>query len=105
MATEVPNIGRILPTNESIGRDAVHVAIVPVIAAETLQPGQRVGLIYQGADVVGTNGLIASCGIVDPYLTDPVRKGQRFYLFLYPGTVTSLRHEWTHPLFDGKDKP
>lgn len=75
-------------------RDAVHVAIAPVTALEDLSPGQHVGL--------GDGGISANAehiGIVDPFLTGRVTKGDRVYLMLYPNTVTSLRHEWTHPSF------
>jgi hypothetical protein len=72
-------------------RDAVHVAVAPVVAQENLSPG----------DHVDANGGWAGerVGIVDPFLREPVRKGDRFWLFLYPGTVTGLRHMWTHPAF------
>lgn len=77
------------------GRDAIHIAVAPRIAAERLSPGQHVGLI--GTDHAGRTG--EPVGIVDPFLRAAVMKGERFFLFLYPATITSLRHEWTHPAF------
>lgn len=73
---------------DGAGRDAVHVAIVPMRALRLLQPGERL-----------TNG------IVDPFLTAPVEPGQRFYLLLFPGTVTSLRHVWEHPAYPSEPVP
>lgn len=78
-------------------RDAVHVAVAPVVATVRMRPGCHVGLDEEGAaEISETRHCI---GIVDPFLTEDVLPGQRFYLFLYPNTVTSLRHEWTHPAF------
>jgi hypothetical protein len=36
---------------------------------------------------------------VDPFLADPVQPGQMFWLFLYPQTITGLRHVWEHLAF------
>ena len=89
----VPNLGE--APAEDARRDAVHVAVAPVVAAHRLSPGQHVGLGEDGrasADAVPV-------GVVDPFLRSPVEEGRRFWLFLYPNTVTSLRHVWTHPAF------
>lgn len=84
-------------------KDAIHIAVAPVIADQPLEPGAHVGLIRQGSDHAG---LVKNpIGIVDPFLKKAVKQGERFWLFLYPNTVTSLRHEWTHPAFDSAPVP
>lgn len=88
-------IGNIIEGTQS--RDAIHIAIAPVTAAERLAPGQHVGFI--GETVGASKNPI---GVVDPYLTGAVFKGDRFWLFLYPNTVTSLHHHWEHPAFEGR---
>lgn len=89
-------LGQII--EEPRNRDAIHVAVAPVSSNETLYPGQHVGLIAGSVTEVGT--MPHAIGVVDPFLTHKVTPGQKFWLFLYPQTVTSLRHEWTHPAFD-----
>lgn len=101
---DLPQLGSLLPETER-QRDAIHVAIVPVIAEELLQPGQHVGL----SRPFGLDNYVSSAaphiGIVDPYLTESVMAGDRFYLCLYPGTVTGMRHYWKHPDFRFNQNP
>lgn len=78
-------------------RDAIHVAIAPVVAAESLSPGQEIGFIDDAKTRVGQSK--KTLGIVDPFLTSDVRRDQQFYMFLFPQTVTGMRHEWQHPEF------
>jgi hypothetical protein len=85
------------PITDEQGRDAVHFAVAPVEANQTLMPGQHVGFVQSSTEVVGKSK--TPVGIIDPFLREPVHAGQRCWLFLYPGTITSLRHEWTHPGF------
>lgn len=79
-----------------VGRDAIHLAVKAVQTDQRLFPGQHVGLNSAGkATAVGADFI----GIVDPFLDGGVFPGQWFWLTLYPRTITSLRHEWTHPAF------
>lgn len=86
--------------HEEVERDAIHVAIAPVAAGELLAPGARVKL-SSGVAIKDAKDAI---GIVDPFLNNWVKTGEKFWLFLYPGTITSLRHDWTHPAFGDRSK-
>lgn len=94
-----PKIGHII-TGEA-HRDAIHIAVAPMVAAHELTAGEHVSFVGQG-DTNQMGRGAAPIGIVDPFLTSPVRAGESFYLFLYPGTITSLRHEWTHPVIQAR---
>lgn len=80
-------------------RDAVHLAVIGVAAAEGLRPGQHVSLDGSGCAVLAPVG--SGVGIVDPFLQVPVGAGDVFQLMLYPRTISSLRHVWEHPAFAG----
>ena len=74
---------------EGAGRDAINLAVEPVVAGEKLHAGVDVMLMYDKA--------YASCsdtdnpvGIVDPFLQDTVQPGQRFWLVLYPRTTLGV---------------
>jgi hypothetical protein len=83
-------------------RDAIHIAIASVTSDEALYPGDHIALVEGTIDKVqslrGAENEVA-IGIVDPFLSGRVNPGQHFWLLLYPQTITSLRHEWTHPAF------
>ena len=94
-----PNLGYEPELNAR--RDAVHIAVAPVVAGEGLDPGWHVylkdGLAYgHSAREPG------DIGIVDPFLPSGPDEGQRFWIVLYPGTITGLRHLWRHEAFDSK---
>ena len=89
-------LGTIIGETEK--RDAIHLAVEQAIAAHQLRPGEDVGFVH---------GAVGHCdkplGIVDPFLKTFVKKGERFWLVLYPRTITSLRHVWSHPDFPEDD--
>lgn len=95
-----PQLGELIEDGDR-RRDAIHIALAPVTAAERLQPGQRVGLLEEGnRELVGASD--RNIGIVDPFLRVDVEAGQRFWLFLFPNTITGMRHVWTHPAFQAR---
>jgi hypothetical protein len=87
--------------DERAGRDAIHVAVEPCKAGEKLYPGQDIG-VEDG--IAYASRAAGNCfGIVDPFLKNPVLPGEHFWMLLYPRTITSLRHVWSHPAFEDKE--
>lgn len=94
-------LGKIIPPDAELPRDSIHIAIAPVVAAQDLKRGQKVSLIDGGA---GVSKVHKPIGIVDPYLdVETVKKGEKFWIYLNPGSITSLTHHWTHPAFLDQD--
>lgn len=83
-------------------RDAIHIAIEPVIAGETLKAGDYIGFNNKGKKEVIKNAT-KLIGIVDPFLSIDLKQGDKFYMLLFPNTITSLRHHWTHPEFEEQE--
>lgn len=88
-----PTLGR--PPSSTDQHDAIHICIAPVIAAVNLSPGTHVRLSSDGRAAPGPKPI----GITDPFRGSIAKAGQRVWLLLYPGSITSLRHDWTHPSF------
>lgn len=79
--------------DDSQKRDAIHLAVIPMVAKELLWSGSHVNV--EGEQV----GIGHGVGIVDPFLPSAVAVGEHFWCVLYPRTITSLRHVWSHPAF------
>ena len=94
-------IGKILEA--PVEKDAIHVALASVQAGERLFPGQHVGFGKIGDITTVFAKPTSFIGIIDPYLEHSIDKGQWCFLFLYPKTVTSLKHVWEHPAFGPVD--
>lgn len=84
------------PLDETAARDAIHLAVEPVIAGEALDPGEPILLRDGKAFACLVENAL---GIVDPFLRSTVRPEQRFWLVVMPRQITSLRHVWEHPAF------
>jgi hypothetical protein len=86
-------------------RDAIHIAVVQMVCGEDyMSAGDHVFIMPGTTDTImskdkcyGDHGQI---GVIDPFITEfGMKKGDRVWVFLYPNTVTGLRHEWSHPAF------
>lgn len=89
--------------DESAKRDAVHLAVEPMVAGHLLNKGESIFIKEKFAFKWFPECGEKCVGIVDPFLAHSVQEGERFWLLLQPRTITTLRHVWTHPDFDDVD--
>lgn len=88
------------PIPENSGRDAIHLAVEPVVAGTILHPGQRIRLLNGNAfPCIEKWDSDDATGIVDPFIKGVVEPGEKFWFVVLPRTITSLRHVWSHPAF------
>lgn len=91
-------LGTIIGPHEK--RDAIHLAVIPIMAPDEISPGQHVDREGYLTNKYSERAV----GIVDPFLKNPVNAGEWFWVVLYPRQITSLRHVWSHPAFPEEDK-
>lgn len=77
-------------------KDAIHVAIVAVRAAEPIRPGSRCNLNDHREAVNDKDGI----GVADPFRKDTIVTGQSVWLLLNQDAVPNVRHVWDHPTAD-----
>lgn len=72
-------------------KDAIHVAIVSVLAGSAIQTGSRVKLNNDGHAVCasGREGF----GVADPFV-GTVARGDRFWVLIDPDKVDTVSHTW-----------
>ncbi len=103
----IQTIGTVLKPKGDYERDAIHIAIMPVIVEEDYaSPGDEVKFAPDSKDTVRrvTNYGEKGIGIIDPYIHrhGAIRKGDKVWLFLHPNSVTGMRHHWKHPGIDDR---
>jgi hypothetical protein len=103
MSIEI-NLSEVNPTPRP--RDAIHVAVVQVIAGQMdLKVGHRIYLSgnNRGFPVAYNwkpTSLVPSDGVVSPFIYMDrhfIQKGDTFWMIMNPSSVTDLRHAWSHP--------
>ena len=99
--SEALGLGEIIITEQQ--RDAIHIAVVPVRATTGLRPGTPVELDKQGR--ARKTSIDKAIGVIDPFLNMLPKSDDLVWLYLKPGSITSLRHDWTHPAFASAQEP
>lgn len=78
-------------------KDAIHIAIVPVCLGEDMEPGQHIRVV--GGKAYRADG--CAIGMVDPFLESMYLPEDSWVnMFLFPETITDLRHEWSLASYD-----
>lgn len=65
-------LGRVITEDDKVGRDAIHLAVEPVIAGQTLHAGMQIGRRDDGT--FGYSNITKTLGIVDPFIQNVVTR-------------------------------
>ena len=88
-----PVLGKLI--TGKVYRDAIHIPVAPVTAGHNLEPGDHVGFLPNGKVGFVSNPIM----IIDPFLEASVKENDEVWAMVYPNTISSLRHAWSHPAF------
>ena len=85
------------PVGHTGVRDAIHSPIISAVAKEDMRAGCQVAL-NDALEATPAQYLCGAIGVIDPYLARDVKAGEKVWVMLRPGSISSLTHRWTHPL-------
>lgn len=96
-------VGQLIPVGTPPCRDAIHVPIITAICRDPLSPGDHVSVIRRvgPAVVLVRQSWDDPAGVADPFIRDTIPARRWFWLFLYPGKIRDLRHQWESRAVDG----
>lgn len=96
-----------MPLTSDVGsRDAVHVAVLAVEVVDVYaSAGDHVGIELSERGFIASYTFKPHIAVIDPFINNyTIRSGTRVWAMLYPRTITSLAHHWTHPNIPNEDK-
>lgn len=78
----IETLGKLIPESRSPRRDAVHIAVMPVVAGEELRPGDKLRIQFGTADVVMCGEYNDDyVGRADPFLELAELKQEQIHAF------------------------
>ena len=92
---DISKIGTIL-LQSKIFRDAIHVAVMSVVAGERIKPGQKIGWLSDGEYKYRVGKSANPFGVADPFLSRDVMIGETFLCFINPNDISAFKHDWQH---------
>lgn len=90
------------------GRDAVHLAVYQITLGQSISmwnKASKITIRENGrAYVFDESKDTKAYGILDPFIDQELNVGDKVWLVLFPGMITSLRHVWEHNFFPESPK-
>ena len=85
-------------------RDAIHVPVISGVAGGLIGPGDPVKYVSDFGKWYPCEAIDVH-GVCNPFGSELVKHGDLLWVMLRPGTITDLKHVWTHPAFENAVQP